>query len=53
MTTYTRIGSLPAAQTGAVEIVLGDPAMETYLAPESSTDSNADGVALDVFSVGG
>src|SRR5690606_5778753 len=34
------------------DIVLGDPAMETYLAPETSTDSNADGVALDVFSVG-
>lgn len=50
--TCTRIGSLPAAQTGAVDIVLGDPAMETYLAPETSTDSNADGVALDVFSVG-
>jgi serine/threonine protein kinase/transcriptional regulator with XRE-family HTH domain len=50
--TYTRVGSLPAARTGAVEVVLGDPAMETYLAPEAFTDPNADGVALDVFSVG-
>jgi serine/threonine protein kinase len=50
--TYTRVGSLPAARTGAVEVVLGDPAMETYLAPEAFTATNADGVALDVFSVG-
>jgi serine/threonine protein kinase len=50
--TYTRVGSLPAARTGAVEVVLGDPAMETYLAPEAFTDANADGVALDVFSLG-
>lgn len=50
--TYTRVGSLPAVRTGAVEVVLGDPAMETYLAPEAFTDANADGVALDVFSLG-
>lgn len=50
--TYTRVGSLPAARTGAVEVVLGDPARETYLAPEAFTDPNADGVALDVFSIG-
>lgn len=50
--TYTRVGSLPAARTGAVQVVLGDPAMETYLAPEAFTAANADGVALDVFSIG-
>lgn len=51
--TFTRVGSLPAARTGAVEVVLGDPAMESYLAPESTTDpTGADGVALDVFSLG-
>jgi serine/threonine protein kinase len=50
--TYTRVGSLPAVRSGAVEVVLGDPAMETYLAPEAFTDPHADGVALDVFSLG-
>jgi len=50
--TYTRVGSLPVARTGAVEVVLADPAMETYLAPETFTDSNADGVSLDAFSIG-
>jgi serine/threonine protein kinase len=50
--TYTRVGSLPAARTGAVEVVLGDPAMETFLAPEGFTDNKADGVSLDVFSLG-
>ena len=50
--TYTRIGSLPAARTGAAEVVLGDPAMETFLAPEAFTDSGADGVGLDAFSIG-
>jgi serine/threonine protein kinase len=50
--TYTRVGSLPVARTGAASIVLGDPAMETYLAPEAFTDSDPDGVALDAFSIG-
>lgn len=51
--TYTRVGSLPAARTGAVEVVLADPSMETFLAPEATTDpTGADGVALDVFSIG-
>jgi serine/threonine protein kinase len=52
VTTYTRVGSLPVARTGAVEVVLADPAMETYLAPEAFTDAGADGVSLDAFSVG-
>lgn len=50
--TYTRVGSFPAARTGAIDVVLGDPAAETYLAPEAFSDPNADGVALDVFSIG-
>lgn len=50
--TYTRVGSLPAARTGSIEVVLGDPAAETYLAPEAFSDPNPDGVALDVFSIG-
>ena len=50
--TYTRVGTLPVLRSGAVEVVLGDPAMETYLAPESFTDPKADGVSLDVYSLG-
>lgn len=50
--TYTRVGSLPAARTGSIEVVLGDPAAETYIAPEAFSDPNPDGVALDVFSIG-
>ncbi|MGY6502464.1 MAG: BREX system serine/threonine kinase PglW [Acidimicrobiales bacterium] len=50
--TYTRVGSLPIARTGAAEVVLGDPTMETYLAPEAFTDSDPDGVSLDAFSIG-
>lgn len=52
VSTYTRVGSLPVVGTGAAEVVLGDPAMETYLAPETFTDSDPDGVALDAFSIG-
>ena len=51
-TTYTRVGRLPVAATSAVELVVGDPSAETYLAPEAFTDPNADGVTLDVFSLG-
>ena len=50
--TYTRVGSLPVARTGAAEVILGDPAMETFLAPEAFTDSDPDGVSLDAFSIG-
>lgn len=50
--THTRVGVLPAASGAAVEVVLGDPAIETFLAPEAFTDSHADGVALDVYSLG-
>jgi serine/threonine protein kinase len=50
--TYTRVGSLPVVKAGAIEVVLGDPAAETYLAPEAFTDPHPDGVALDVFSLG-
>jgi serine/threonine protein kinase len=50
--TYTRVGRLPAAGTGAVELVVGDVSAETYLAPEAFTDPGADGVTLDVFSLG-
>jgi len=52
VSTYTRVGSLPVVRTGAAEVILGDPAMETYLAPETFTDSDPDGVALDAFSIG-
>lgn len=52
VSTYTRVGSLPVVGTGAAEVVLGDPTMETYLAPETFTDSDPDGVALDAFSIG-
>lgn len=50
--TYTRVGSLPVARTGAVDVVLGDSAMQTFLAPETFTDSDPDGVSLDAFSLG-
>ncbi len=50
--TYTRVGSLPVVRTGAVEIVLADPSMETFLAPEAFTDTGADGLSLDAFSIG-
>lgn len=52
VTTYALGARLPVARTGAVEVVLGDPAAETYLAPEHFTDPDPDGVALDVFSLG-
>jgi len=50
--TYTRVGRLPVAGTTAVELVVGDASAETYLAPEAFTDPGADGVTLDVFSLG-
>lgn len=50
--TYTRVGKLPMAAAGALEVVLGDPAAETYSAPEAFTDPDPLGVTLDVFSLG-
>lgn len=50
--TYTRVGALPAAGATAVEVVLGDRSVETFLAPEAFTDPSADGAALDVYSLG-
>lgn len=50
--TYTRVGSLTPARTGAAEVVLGDPSIATFLAPETFTESDPEGIALDAFSIG-
>lgn len=51
-THVSRLGVLPAVGSGAAELVLGDQSMETYLGPEYFTDVHADGIALDVYSLG-
>lgn len=50
--TFTRVGALPVAGLSAVEAVVGDRSIETYVAPEMFTDPAADGVATDVYSLG-
>jgi serine/threonine protein kinase len=51
-TTATRIGRMPGVGPTAVELIAGDRSVETFVAPEAFTDLHADGVALDVYSLG-
>ncbi len=48
----SRFAKLPTVGSGDLEVVLADPSVEPFLAPESYTDPDPDGQALDVFSVG-